>query len=266
MQRNAKHIDLNCDMGEGFGRYSLGNDTAMLRVVTSANIACGMHAGDPRVMRQTVASAVEQGVAVGAHPGYPDLQGFGRRAMSIALEELEAILIYQLGALAGFAQAVKRRAADRPATSLTHVKPHGALYNTAARDAVVAQAVAQAIAAFDPALIVVTLPNSALAESARSLGLAVAREGFADRAYQQDGTLVPRRQPGAVIHDPVVAAERAVRMVTEGKVKAITGEIIDLNIDTLCIHGDTPDALQIAQTLRKALEKASIEIRPLAKR
>lgn len=254
------HIDLNCDMGESFGRYALGNDAAMLRIVTSANIACGMHAGDPRVMRQTVQAAIAAGVAVGAHPGYPDLQGFGRRAMTMAPEDLEAALIYQLGALAGFA-----RVTGLPAKGLTHVKPHGALYNAAARDETVAQAVARAIAAFDPTLIVVTLPNSALVEAARSLGLPVAREGFADRAYQKDGTLVPRSQPGAVIHNPVVAANRAAQMVTEGKVTAITGEVIDLQIDTLCVHGDTQDAPQIAQTLRETLQKASVEIRPLAK-
>jgi UPF0271 protein len=244
-------------MGESFGRYTLGNDAAMLRVVTSANIACGMHAGDPRVMRRTVETAAAAGVAVGAHPGYPDLQGFGRRTMTMAAEDLEAALLYQLGALAGFARVA--------GTRLTHVKPHGALYNTAARDSEVAQTIAQAVAAFDPALIVVTLPGSALAAAARSLGLPVAREGFADRAYQKNGALVPRSQPGAVIHDPAVAAARAVRMVTKGAVQAITGRVIDLEIDTLCVHGDTPDAPQIVRTLRSTLEEAGIEIQPLSK-
>jgi len=249
-------IDLNCDMGESFGRYSLGNDAAMLDIVTSANIACGLHAGDPLVMRHTVEMAVARGVAVGAHPGYPDLQGFGRRALSMSAEELEATILYQLGALAGFVAA----AGDR----LVHVKPHGALYNPAARDPEVAAAIARAVTSFDPQLIMVTLPGSALAEATVSEGLSVAMEGFADRAYQKDGTLVPRNRPGAIIHDPAQAAARAVRMVTEGTVEAITGETIDLTIDTLCVHGDTPNAPAIAQSLRQALEAAGVSIARLA--
>ncbi len=239
-------------MGESFGRYSLGNDAAMLDIVTSANIACGLHAGDPLVMRHTVAMAMARDVAVGAHPGYPDLQGFGRRALSMGAEELEAIILYQLGALAGFVAAAGGR--------LIHVKPHGALYNTAARDPKVAAAIARAVMSFDPQLIVVALPGSALAEAAASEGLSVATEGFADRAYQEDGTLVPRSHPGAVIHDPARAAARAVQMVTEGTVEAITGETIDLEIDTLCIHGDTPNAPAIAQSLRRALEAAGVSV------
>lgn len=249
-------IDLNCDMGESFGRYTLGDDAAMLSVVTSANIACGLHAGDPLVMRRTVALAAERGVAVGAHPGYADLQGFGRRVMVMDPDELGALIIYQLGALAGFAAVA--------GTTMTHVKPHGALYNVAARDVAVANAVADAIAAFDPRLIVVTLPDSELLRAARGRGLRVAREGFADRAYQEDGTLVPRGQLGAVIHDVDRAAARAVRMVTEGRVEAITGAVIPLEIDTLCVHGDTPNAPQIARTLRDALETAGVTVRPLA--
>ena len=243
-------------MGESFGRYSLGNDAAMLDIVTSANIACGLHAGDPLVMRHTVAMAIVRGVAVGAHPGYPDLQGFGRRALSMGAEELEAIILYQLGALAGFVAAAGGR--------LIHVKPHGALYNTAARDPKVAAAIARAVTSFDPQLIVVALPGSALADAAASEGLSVATEGFADRAYQADGTLVPRSHPGAVIHDPARAAARAVQMVTEGTVEAITRETIDLEIDTLCIHGDTPNAPAIAQSLRRALEAAGVSVARLA--
>ena len=249
-------IDLNCDMGESFGRYSLGDDAAMLDFVTSANIACGLHAGDPPVMRHTVEMAIAHGVAVGAHPGYPDLQGFGRRALSMSAEELEATILYQLGALAGFVAA----AGDR----LIHVKPHGALYNAATRDPEVAGAIARAVTNFDPQLIVITLSGSALAEAAGKEGLSVATEGFADRAYQDDGTLVPRNRPGAVIHDPAQAAARAVRMVTEGTVKAITGETIALKIDTLCVHGDTPNAPAIAQSLRRALEAAGVSITRLA--
>jgi len=239
-------------MGESFGRYSLGNDAAMLDIVTSANIACGLHAGDPLVIRHTVEMAIARGVAVGAHPGYPDLQGFGRRALSMGAEELEATILYQLGALAGFVAA----AGDR----LIHVKPHGALYNTAVRDPEVARAIARAVTSFDPQLIVVALPGSALADAAGSLGLSVATEGFADRSYQDDGTLVPRSRPGAIIHDPAQAAARAVRMVTEGTVEAITGETIGLKIDTLCVHGDTPNPPAIAQSLRRALEAAGVRI------
>jgi 5-oxoprolinase (ATP-hydrolysing) subunit A len=249
------HIDLNCDMGESFGRYSLGDDAAMLDVVTSANIACGLHAGDPAVMQRTVTLAAARRVAIGAHPGYPDLQGFGRREMVLSVDELEASIIYQLGALAAFA-AVR-------GAPLVHVKPHGALYNTAARDDVTAMAVARAVAAFDPILIVVTLPGSVLAAAAASLRLQVAREGFADRAYQDDGALVPRARPGAVIDDPEAAADRAVRMVTQGLVTTITGKTIPLRVDTLCVHGDTPHAPQIARDLRQALEQAGVEVRPL---
>lgn len=250
-------VDLNCDLGESFGRYRLGEGKAMLRVVTSANVACGLHAGDPPVMQQTVRLAGQLGVAVGAHPGYPDLQGFGRRAMALSPDELEAFVLYQLGALEGFARAAGVR--------LAHVKPHGAMYNTIARDPQLAAAVVRAAAAFDPHIIVVTLPGSAVAEAARALGLPVALEGFADRAYQADGTLVPRSRPGALIPDPTQAAERAVRMITRGEVETIDGQVIALNVHTLCIHGDTPGAVRIAAGLREALEDAGIEIAPMGK-
>ena len=250
------HIDLNCDMGESFGEYTLGDDAAMLELVSSANIACGMHAGDPMVMQRAVRLAAERGVAIGAHPGYPDLQGFGRRAMALSPGELEAFVTYQLGALAGFAMSA--------GTAMTHVKPHGTLYNIAARDASVAAAIVEAIVAYDRSLIVVTLPGSALAFSAESEGLRVAREGFADRAYQENGTLVPRGQPGAVIHDPEAAAVRAVKMVVDGMAETSTGTVIPLRIDTLCVHGDTPNAPEIARTLRRALEAAGVEVRRLS--
>jgi UPF0271 protein len=250
-------VDLNCDLGESFGRYGLGEDEAMLRVVTSANIACGLHAGDPSVMARTVALAKRNGVAVGAHPGYPDLQGFGRREMKLSPDELEAFILYQIGALAGFC-----RAASVP---FVHVKPHGALYNTIAREADLAAAVARAVSTFDPNLVVVTLPNSALEQAAHALGLRVAREGFADRVYRADGTLVPRSEPGAVIQDPVQAAERAVRMVTRGEVETTDRRIIPLRVDTLCIHGDTPGAAHIAAQLRAALEAAGVQVVPLTR-
>jgi 5-oxoprolinase (ATP-hydrolysing) subunit A len=249
------HVDLNCDMGESFGRYALGDDDALLEIVTSANIACGFHAGDPEVMQRTVARAVENRVAVGAHPGYPDLQGFGRRDLSMTPPALKAGLIYQIGALSAFARAA--------GTKLSHVKPHGALYNAAARDASIAATVADAVHTLDPDLIVVTQPHTPLVEAARDLGLRVALEGFADRAYQPDGTLRPRSKPGAVLHQPDRIADRAVRMVREGSVEAYTGETIPLRIDTLCVHGDTPGAEAIARAVRDALVNAGIEVRPL---
>lgn len=250
------HIDLNCDIGESFGRYMLGDDAAMLDIVTSANVACGSHAGDPLVMQRTVDLAASRGVALGAHPGYPDLQGFGRRAMALHPEELEAFLIYQLGALAAFATV--------RGVSLVHVKPHGALYNAAVQNDITAMAIARAVFAFDPALVIVTLPGSVLAAAATTLGLRVAHEGFADRAYEDNGTLVPRDRPGAVIHDPKEATERAIRMVTDGLITTYTGKTIPMRLDTLCVHGDTPNASQIARTLRDALEAAGVEMRSLA--
>lgn len=248
-------IDLNCDLGESFGRYTLGEDAALMPVISSANIACGLHAGDPTVMAQTVALAVEAGVAIGAHPGYPDLQGFGRRILELTLAELEAFTLYQIGALAAFTRA--------HGVPLVHVKPHGALYNVVARDTARAAAFVRAVAAFDRQLIVVTLPASALAQAAQQAGLRVAREGFADRAYRPDGTLVPRSEPGAVIHDPARVAARAVQMVTHGTVEASNGETIRLPIETLCLHGDTPGAARLALALRTALEAAGVTIAPL---
>lgn len=248
-------IDLNCDLGESFGPYRLGDDAAMLEIVTSANIACGLHAGDPPVMRETVTLAARRGVAIGAHPGYPDLQGFGRRAMDLQPAELETFLIYQLGALAGFTQAA--------GAHLTHVKPHGALYNQAVADREIAAAIARAVASFDPTLIVVTLPEAALRVAARGNGLRVALEGFADRAYLADGTLAPRQRPGAVIHDPELATARAVRMITQGEVETIEGTVIPLRVNTLCVHGDTPGAAILAAQLRHALEAAQLVLAPL---
>ncbi len=250
-------IDLNCDMGESFGRYRVGADEALMPFITSANIACGYHAGDPLVMDRTVRLAVEHGVGVGAHPGFPDLMGFGRRQMQLSPEEVENYVLYQIGALAAFAKAA--------GTELAHVKPHGALYNMAAKDAELARAIVRGIARFSRELIVVCLAGSAMVEAAKEAGLRVAREGFADRAYNPDGTLRSRRLPGALIEDPQVAAERAIRMVREGVVVAHTGEEIPLRVDTICVHGDTPTAVEIAKTIRRELETAGIEVAPMAR-
>lgn len=249
-------IDLNCDMGESFGRYTLGDDAAMMELITSANIACGFHAGDPTVMQRTVAMAAAHSVNVGAHPGYPDLQGFGRRTLAMSQDDLRAAILYQLGALQSFAKAT--------GVPLVHIKPHGALYNTAAHDIRVAEAIAQAVLAFDPHLALMTLPGGALAEVAQALGIRVIKEGFADRAYQADGTLVPRNHPNALITDIATVAERAVHMVTQKKVTAVTGEEIPIQVETLCVHGDTADAVRITRTLRQALENAGVQVAPLA--
>jgi UPF0271 protein len=248
-------IDLNCDLGESFGRYRIGDDEAMMQYITSANIACGYHAGDPLVMARTVCLAVEHGVGIGAHPGFPDLMGFGRRAMQLSSEEIESYILYQVGALAAFARAA--------GVELTHVKPHGALYNMAAKDMELAGAIVHGIARFSEDLIVVCLAGSAMVEVAKQAGLRVAREGFADRAYNRDGTLQSREKPGSVIHDPQRVAERAVAMVRDGMVVAHTGEEICLRVDTICVHGDTPAAVQIAQAIRKALKASEIEVKPM---
>ncbi|HEX6818493.1 MAG TPA: 5-oxoprolinase subunit PxpA [Ktedonobacterales bacterium] len=249
-------IDLNSDMGESFGAYILGHDAALLDFVSSANIACGFHGGDPRVMAATVALACEKGVAVGAHPSYPDLVGFGRREMAVSPQEAYDDLLYQLGALYAFC-----RAAGIP---LQHVKPHGAIYNRAAVDEPLADALARAVAAFDHDLILVGLPNAATERAARTVGIPYAREAFADRAYNPDGTLASRKLPGAVISDPAEVARRAVAMVTQGRVRTVGGDEIALEAQTLCIHGDTPGAPGLARMVRSALEEAGVTIRPMA--
>ncbi len=248
-------VDLNCDLGESFGRYRIGADEALMPFITSANIACGYHAGDPLVMDRTVRLAAKHGVGVGAHPSFPDLMGFGRRTMQLAPEEIENDVLYQVGALAAFARAA--------GVGLVHVKPHGALYNMAAQDRELARAIVRGIARFSDDLIVVCLAGSAMIEAAAEAGLRAAGEGFADRAYNSDGTLQSRKEPGAVIHDPQAAAERAVSMVRDGVVVAHTGEEMALQVDTICVHGDTPTAVQIAQTIRDALETAGIEVKPM---
>lgn len=251
----AMRIDLNCDLGESFGVYSIGADEALIPLITSANIACGFHAGDPQVMERTVRLAIEHHVAIGAHPGFPDRIGFGRRALDATPDEIENDVLYQIGALAAFARASK--------ASLAHVKTHGALYNLAAIKPEIARAIARAIVRFDPGLIMVCLANSAMVNAARENGLRVAREGFCDRAYRRDGTLQPRREPGAVIDDPCRAAEQAVQIALKQSVNTVEGETIPLQVDTLCIHGDTPSGVQIARAVREALEQKGVSLIPM---
>jgi UPF0271 protein len=248
-------IDLNCDMGESFGPWRMGADEQVMPNITSANVACGAHAGDPAVMRRTVRLARESGVSVGAHPGFADLQGFGRREMQADPAEIEASILAQVGALAAIARA--------EATALRHVKAHGALYNMAARDRALADAIARAIAAFDASLIMFGLPNSPMIDAGRAAGLRVAAEGFADRTYQPDGSLTPRSRPGAVIHDPDAVVSRAIRMVRDGVVLTPEGKEIPLRIETICVHGDTPGAHELTRRIRAGLEAAGIDVRPL---
>jgi 5-oxoprolinase (ATP-hydrolysing) subunit A len=249
-------IDLNADVGESFGAYELGADADLLASVTSANIACGFHAGDPMVMDRTVALAVRAGVAVGAHPGHFDLRGFGRRAIPAEPAEIEHDVLYQVGALMAFARA--------HGTSLTHVKPHGALYNQAAVDDAVARAVARGVARAGGRLILVGLcTTEAMRRAADAEGLPYAGEAFADRRYGADGTLQPRQVPGSVITDPAVAAAQALRVVREGRVETTDGGTVRLCAQTLCVHGDNPSAVRNARAVRRALEEAGIEVRAL---
>jgi UPF0271 protein len=255
MSTFAIRVDLNADVGESFGAYSLGQDPALMRVITSANVACGFHAGDPAIMRATVALAKQFGVAVGAHPGFPDLQGFGRRELSLSVREVEDIALYQIGALAALAAAEGIR--------LQHVKAHGALYHRAARDRECADALARATVAVDRELIFFAPPNSELSAASERAGLRTVREAFADRAYQPNGALVPRGDVGAVLHHPDVVVGRALRMVKERTVEAIDGTIIPIDADTICVHGDTPDAALLAARIRRALEHEGVMVLPV---
>ncbi|WP_297437127.1 LamB/YcsF family protein [Thermococcus sp.] len=248
-------VDLNSDLGESFGRYKLGLDEEVMNHITSANVATGWHAGDPIVMRKTVRLAKEKGVAVGAHPGYPDLLGFGRRYMKLTPEEARNYILYQIGALYAFTRA--------EGIELQHVKPHGALYNALVKEEELARAVIEGIADFDKGLIFVTLSGSRPAEIAEEMGVKVAHEVFADRAYNPDGTLVSRSKPGAVIHDKEEIVERVISMVKDGGVKAINGEWIELKADTICVHGDNPKAVEIAAHIRKVLEEEGVKIVPM---
>ncbi|MBU1565724.1 MAG: LamB/YcsF family protein [Proteobacteria bacterium] len=252
-------IDLNCDMGESFGAYTLGMDSAIIASVSSANIACGFHAGDPQVMRQTVELALKHGVGIGAHPGFPDLLGFGRRNMDCGSEEIEAYLIYQIGALQAFCTA--------HGTRLSHVKPHGALYNMAVGNDGLIRSIARAIAQVDSNLFMVALAGphaDHTAEIAEAEGIITLFEAFPDRAYTPEGTLVSRRLPGAVIHDPEEAAARAVRMAVEGVVVAVDGTGVPLKVHTLCVHGDNPNGVALAATIRSRLEAAEVAVIPMA--
>lgn len=251
-------IDLNCDMGESFGAYTIGRDAEVMASITSANVACGFHAGDPTVMRETVRLAKARGVAVGAHPGLPDLVGFGRREMAIGARELEDAVAYQVGALAGIAAAEGVR--------LQHVKAHGALYNMAAKDATLADAIARAVAAVDDSLVLLGLPGSELLRAGERCGLRVLAEGFADRAYEPDGSLVSRRKPGSVLHDAQAVVDRVRRMAREGVVRAVDGTDIPLPVGTICTHGDTPGAEQLVRRIREALERDGVRVEPFGRR
>jgi UPF0271 protein len=248
-------VDLNTDLGEGYGPYAYGNDEAMLDFVSSANIACGFHAGDPRLMGEAVALAIEKGVGVGAHPSFPDRVGFGRRDMVMTPDEISTDLLYQLGALDAFCRTA--------GTILRHVKPHGALYNRLAVDNTLAKAAAQTLALYRRDLVLVGLPNSAIERAALAAGVPFAREGYADRAYNPDGSLVSRRVPGATITDPAQVARRAVRLALRGKVATITGEEIDLPVDTICLQGDSEMGVELAQTIRDALAASSVAVIPV---
>lgn len=248
-------IDLNADLGESYSVWTLGADRELLPVLTSANVACGWHGGDPRVMDDTVRVAAELGVAVGAHPSFPDRDGFGRRVLDVTGREAETDTLYQIGALGGFCR--------RHGVTLQHVKAHGALYNHASAHADVAEGIAAGVAAAGGDLILVALPGSELERAGHAAGLRVAREGFADRAYNPDGSLVSRRLPGAVHTDAGTAAEQALRMVTEGKVRCLDGTVIDVAVDTLCCHGDNPHAVEFAKEVRRQLEAAGVQVRPL---
>ena len=245
-------VDINCDMGESFGAYEIGADDEVLPHVTSANIACGFHGGDPTVMRRTVAAAAKHGVAVGAHPSLPDLVGFGRRAMQVTPDEVYDLLIYQIGALLGFA-----RAAGVP---LKHVKPHGALYNMAAAQPALADAIAHAVHDVDPGVVLFGLAGSHLLKAAERAGIPSASEAFADRNYLHDGALVPRSRPDAMVSDVDEAVRRAVRMVKDGVVPDVEGEDIPIRADTICIHGDGPNAVALARGLRAGFQSAGIDV------
>jgi UPF0271 protein len=246
-------IDLNADVGESFGAWSLGEDEALIPLVSSVNVAAGLHAGDPQTIQRTIAIAAQHGVAVGAHPGYPDLAGFGRRAMALSPAEIEASVLYQVGAVAAFARAA--------GVELRHVKAHGALYNRAATDPMAAAAIARAVARFSPAVRLVGLAGSPMVDAGREVGLVVVEEAFADRAYEADGTLRSRSLPGAVLDDPGAAAAQAVAIV-RGELRAIDGTPIAVRAGTLCVHGDLAGAAARAGAVRAALLAAGIEIRP----
>lgn len=256
MTPESRVVDLNADLGESFGAWRLGDDDAMLGIVTSANIACGFHAGDPLTIRRACARAVARGVRIGAQVSYRDLAGFGRREMIVPPDELEAEVLYQIAALDGVARAEGGR--------VSYVKPHGALYHRAARDREQAAAIAAAVASYDPGLPLLTLPGSATEAAAEEVRLRTVPEAFADRGYADDGSLVPRGRPGALITEPGSVAARAVAMVTEGSVETAEGHRLELAPRSVCVHGDTPGAVALATALRDALERAGVTLAPFA--
>jgi UPF0271 protein len=247
-----KTIDLNSDLGESYGAWHMGNDAAMLDVVSSANVACGFHAGDPAGILRTLEAAAQRGVAIGAHVSYPDIVGFGRRDMDIASADLIADVVYQIGALKGLATTV--------GATVSYVKPHGALYNRIAVDPVQGAAVIEAIKSIDPSLVLVGLANAPILTQARAAGLHAVAEAYADRAYTKEGRLVPRREPGAVLHDPSLIAERMARLALHGTIEANDGSVIHVEAQSFCVHGDSPDAVAIAREVRRRLEAEGVGI------
>lgn len=250
-------VDLNSDLGESFGNYKLGMDEEVLKFVTSANIACGFHAGDPMVMHRTVKLALKNGVAIGAHPGMPDLVGFGRRNLAISPEEAFDMIVYQVGALAGFVKA--------EGGVMQHVKPHGALYNMAAKNAEIAKAIARAVYKVNPELILFGLSGSELIKAGKAIGLKTAEEVFADRSYQQDGTLTPRKQVGAMVTDSEQAIKQVLMMIKEGKVISQQGTVVKLQADTVCVHGDGIKALVFTKELQTKLQQAQVAVKAVGK-
>lgn len=249
-------IDINCDLGESYGAFKVGNDEKIMPYITSANIACGFHGGDPMTIERTINLAKRHTVAVGAHPSFPDLLGFGRREMQLTSEEVKNYIIYQVGALQGFAKVAS--------VSLQHVKPHGALYNTAVKDEKTSRGIAEAVKALDHNLMIFAPPKSVLAKVAVHAGLRVAYEVFADRAYNPDGSLASRKQPNAIIQETQKVVERAVRMVEEGTVLAVNDEVVNLGkVHTVCVHGDTPNAAELVEALKKGLIRAGIDVKPV---
>ena len=249
-------IDLNCDLGESFGNYKIGLDEEVISYISSANVACGFHASDPLVMEKTVEMAKKAGVAVGAHPGFPDLVGFGRRNMNVSCPELKSMVLYQLGALDAFCR--------KSGIKMQHVKPHGAMYNMAAKDEKMAEAIAEAIAIYDPSIILLGLSGSQMLKAGEKVGLVCKKEVFADRAYEEDGSLVSRTKPGAVIQDQDQAIQRVVDMVRFGRVKSISGKEISVEPDSVCVHGDNPKALDFVVAISNRLKEEGIVISPMA--
>jgi len=256
--RKLYQIDLNSDVGESYGAYTIGLDEEVIPLISSANIACGFHAGDPSVMRRTIAIAKDHGVALGAHPGFPDLLGFGRRNMDATMEEIRDYITYQIGALQGFAVSQGMK--------LQHVKAHGALYNMAAQDMRIAEAITESVSRLDKDLILVMLPGpkkDEVQEIGKRYGIRVSFEFFADRGYKSDGTLVSRREPGAIIHDHQFAADRALKMVTEGTIASMDGTEIKVASDTICVHGDNPAAVRLIKQIRERLLSSGVAITPM---